>query len=180
MCAKTTLLLPFPSLPPSHPPSFPFSSSFIHHHSLSCLPSLSSLSSLFSPSSPSSLSSPSSPSSPSSLSSPSSPSSPFSLSSPFSFSSSPPSPPSLLHLLPPPPPLQSSDGPSASSFISPRKTGWLYKHGGSGVSSHWRKRWFIVDHHYLFYYKGPNVSTRCLWLCCLLQLHAQIWGWFGM
>jgi len=71
-------------------------------------------------------------------------------------------------LVPPPllpPPLlllcvQASDGPTASSFSNPRKTGWLYKHGGSGMSSHWRKRWFIVDHHYLFYYKGPNVRHR--------------------
>ena len=27
------------------------------------------------------------------------------------------------------------------------------------MSSHWRKRWFVADHHYLFYYKGPNVSA---------------------
>ena len=57
------------------------------------------------------------------------------------------------------PPLPQIDqGPAASSFESPSKVGWLYKHGGSGVSSHWRKRWFVADHHYLFYYKGPNVS----------------------
>ena len=53
-----------------------------------------------------------------------------------------------------------------TSFSNPRKTGWLYKHGGSGMSSHWRKRWFIVDHHYLFYYKGPNVRHRDFcWRC---------------
>ena len=56
--------------------------------------------------------------------------------------------------------LQGSEGPSATSFENPRKVGWLSKHGGSGVSSHWKKRWFIVDHHYLFYYKGPNVSSE--------------------
>ena len=92
------------------------------------------------------------------------------------FSSPPLLPPPLLPppLLPPPllpPPLlllcvQASDGPTASSFSNPRKTGWLYKHGGSGMSSHWRKRWFIVDHHYLFYYKGPNVRHRDFcWRC---------------
>ena len=59
----------------------------------------------------------------------------------------------------PPSPMQGNDqGPGAGSFESPSKTGWLYKHGGSGMSSHWRKRWFVADHHYLFYYKGPNVS----------------------
>ena len=55
-------------------------------------------------------------------------------------------------------PPQIDQGPGASSFECPSKVGWLYKHGGSGVSSHWRKRWFVADHHYLFYYKGPNVS----------------------
>ena len=63
------------------------------------------------------------------------------------------SPSPLPSLLP-----QIDQGPAASSFESPSKVGWLYKHGGSGVSSHWRKRWFVADHHYLFYYKGPNVS----------------------
>lgn len=53
--------------------------------------------------------------------------------------------------------LQGPDGPAATSFDNPRKKGWLHKHGGSGMSSHWKKRWFIVDHHYLFYFKGPNV-----------------------
>ncbi|KAL5481724.1 hypothetical protein EMCRGX_G021952 [Ephydatia muelleri] len=48
--------------------------------------------------------------------------------------------------------------PPATSFVNPRKTGWLYKHGGSGVSSHWRKRWFVADNNYLFYYKTPSVS----------------------
>jgi hypothetical protein len=56
-------------------------------------------------------------------------------------------------------PSQIDQGPAASSFESPSKVGWLYKHGGSGVSSHWRKRWFVADHHYLFYYKGPNVRS---------------------
>ena len=63
--------------------------------------------------------------------------------------------PSLSLSLSPP---QIDQGPGASSFECPSKVGWLYKHGGSGVSSHWRKRWFVADHHYLFYYKGPNVN----------------------
>lgn len=54
----------------------------------------------------------------------------------------------------------SDQGPAANSFESPSKVGWLYKHGGSGMSSHWRKRWFVADHHYLFYYKGTNVSVH--------------------
>ena len=49
------------------------------------------------------------------------------------------------------------DGPPANSFTSPRKTGWLTKHGGHGIGANWKKRWFILDNHYLFYYKGQNV-----------------------
>ena len=62
---------------------------------------------------------------------------------------------------------QGTDGPAVSTFASPAKVGWLYKHGGSGISSHWKKRWFIADNHYLFYYKLPNVSHLCTCLSYL-------------
>lgn len=64
--------------------------------------------------------------------------------------------------------------PGAGSFNNPKRTGWLFKHGGSGISSHWKKRWFVADDHHLFYYKSPSVielstvHTYILALLCLI------------
>lgn len=62
------------------------------------------------------------------------------------------------------------DGPAASAFPSPRKVGWLFKQGGSGLKG-WKKRWFIADHHYLFYYKGPN-EKKPVGILCLPEYEA--------
>ena len=51
------------------------------------------------------------------------------------------------------------DGPPAESFVNPQRTGWLTKLGGSGMGANWRKRWFVLDHHYIFYYKQKNVRA---------------------
>ena len=51
------------------------------------------------------------------------------------------------------------DGPPADSFMNPQRTGWLTKLGGSGMGANWRKRWFVLDHHYIFYYKQKNVRA---------------------
>lgn len=79
------------------------------------------------------------------------------------------------------------DGPPADSFVNPQRTGWLTKHGGSGMGANWRKRWFVLDHHYIFYYKQKNVRAfgscgkeqamrlfggrRCCWLYYLHSVH---------
>ncbi|XP_062516717.1 PH domain-containing protein DDB_G0287875-like isoform X2 [Corticium candelabrum] len=44
-------------------------------------------------------------------------------------------------------------GPAADAFPCPAKTGFLNKEGGSGF---WQKRWMVLDHHYLFYYKAKD------------------------
>lgn len=57
-------------------------------------------------------------------------------------------------------------GPPANSFAEPRLVGWLTKQGGQGIGSNWRKRYFVLDHHYLFYYKTDKdrkpVGVVCL------------------
>eukprot|EP00128_Syssomonas_multiformis_P010423 Colp12_sorted_trinity150504_noHs@30540 len=51
--------------------------------------------------------------------------------------------------------MSSKQLPAADSFTNPVKAGWLTKFGGqsNAFGGNWRKRWFILDHHQLFYYK---------------------------
>jgi hypothetical protein len=50
--------------------------------------------------------------------------------------------------------------------------GWLTKLGGQGIKKNWRKRWFVLDHHYIFYYTSEKdkkpVGVLCLadYKCC--------------
>eukprot|EP00999_Lentomonas_sp_LEN2_P001891 NODE_302_length_1681_cov_86.588803_g271_i0.p1 GENE.NODE_302_length_1681_cov_86.588803_g271_i0~~NODE_302_length_1681_cov_86.588803_g271_i0.p1 ORF type:complete len:525 (-),score=111.26 NODE_302_length_1681_cov_86.588803_g271_i0:52-1626(-) len=50
----------------------------------------------------------------------------------------------------------SSRGPPATEFKDPAKSGWLTKQGGSGFKKNWRRRWFVLDDNYMYYYKTPE------------------------
>jgi len=54
-------------------------------------------------------------------------------------------------------------GPAASSFEGAAKRGWLTKLGGQGFKKNWRKRWFILEDNYLYYYKTPEVCEKGKW-----------------
>eukprot|EP00118_Oscarella_pearsei_P025831 m.308865 g.308865 ORF g.308865 m.308865 type:complete len:668 (+) comp44968_c0_seq1:77-2080(+) len=45
------------------------------------------------------------------------------------------------------------DGPAATSFVSPTKVGSVMKLGGKDGHGGWQKRYVVLDHHYLFYFK---------------------------
>eukprot|EP01137_Pigoraptor_chileana_P026873 Opistho-2@8788 len=60
----------------------------------------------------------------------------------------------------------SDKGPAADSFTNPQKTGWLTKLGGKGMTSNWRRRWFVLEDNYLFYYK-TKADKEPMGIVCL-------------
>ena len=52
---------------------------------------------------------------------------------------------------------QPSAGPASNSFENPRRTGFMTKHGGQGFKANWKRRYFVLDSGYLFYYASENV-----------------------
>ena len=41
----------------------------------------------------------------------------------------------------------------------------MTKLGGTGIMSNWKKRWFILDNHYIFYYTAPSDKKPCGIVC---------------
>jgi hypothetical protein len=49
---------------------------------------------------------------------------------------------------------------SSLSLKNAKKQGWMWKEGGAGVSKNWKRRFFILEAEYLYYYDEEVV-------CCL-------------
>jgi len=47
-------------------------------------------------------------------------------------------------------------GPPASAFDSSAKKGWLTKVGGQGFKRNWKRRWFVMEDNYIYYYRTPD------------------------
>jgi hypothetical protein len=50
------------------------------------------------------------------------------------------------------------DLPSPASLTNTRKQGYLVKLGGKGLNRNWKKRWFILDDHSLYYFTDEMAS----------------------
>ena len=73
---------------------------------------------------------------------------------------------------------QQSSGPSSNSFENPRRTGFMTKHGGQGFKANWKKRYFVLDSGYLFYYASENVrsgSAACSQSCASVGVGHGAW-----
>ena len=76
--------------------------------------------------------------------------------------------------------LQPNAGPASNSFENPRKAGFMTKHGGQGIKANWKKRYFVLDSGYLFYYASENVRV-CIAVyrqsCASVGMGRGIAGW---
>jgi len=49
---------------------------------------------------------------------------------------------------------------SAISLRNAAKQGYLTKEGGKGLKKNWKKRWFILQEEYLYYYTDDAVRLH--------------------
>jgi len=61
---------------------------------------------------------------------------------------------------------------SANSFTSPTHSGWLTKQGA--IHKTWRKRYFVLNEHLLYYYTSSSVTNHTSFVECAQSVGAEM------